>query len=207
MSAASNPPPTRETPLVGRVLSSSTTRFTVGCQILLPQVPSFGSFVKVRLHDGITTYGLIYNVAFGDDLLVRQLIGTPDIPQEVIRDQRENRQIPIEVSILVVGFHDGQGIRQYLPSQPPPALNEILLCDASEVIAFTQQFDYFRTVLAAGGDVPADELLAATLRAASRYRGGGEPDRDFLIQAGRELARLLNDDLLRLDGLLRRIRP
>lgn len=192
---------------VGRVLSSSATRFTVGCQALLPDVPSFGSFVKVRVHDETTIYGLIYNVSFGDDMLVRQLVGTPDIPEEVLRDQRENRQIPIDVSILVIGFHDGQSIRQYLPPQPPPALNEIELCDESEIIAFTQRFDYFRTVLAAGGDVPADELLAATLRRASICRGQEGPDRNFLVRSGHELVRLLSDDLVRLDGLLRRIRP
>ena len=191
---------------VGRVLSSSTTRFIVGCQALLPKVPSFGSFVKVRVHDETTIYGLIYDVSFGDDMLVRQLVGTPDIPEEVLRDQRENRQIPIDVSILVVGFHDAHGIHQYLPPQPPPALNEIELCDESEIVAFTQQFDYFRTVLAAGGDVPADELLAATLRRASLCLGGDEPDHNFLVRSGRELVRLLNDDLVRLDGLLRRIR-
>ena len=34
-----------------------------------------------------------------------------------------------------------------------------------------------------------------------------EARRDFLVEAGRELARLLAMDLQRLDGLLRRIRP
>ena len=113
----SQPHPTH---LVGRVLRSSTSRFTVGCKALLPEVPNFGSLVRVQVPDGQTIYGLIYDVSFGDDMLVRQMIGTPDIPVEVIRDQRENRQIPIEVSILTVGHHNGAGIRQYLPPQPPP---------------------------------------------------------------------------------------
>ena len=33
---------------VGRIIRSSTTRFAVGCQVLRPQVPVFGSLVKVR---------------------------------------------------------------------------------------------------------------------------------------------------------------
>ena len=111
-----------KTLIVGRVLNSSTTRFTVGCQALLPEVPNFGAFVKVDVHNDTTIYGLIYDVSFGDDMLVRQLVGTPDIPEEVLRDQRENRQIPIDVSILVVGFRDRSGIRQYLPPQPPMQL-------------------------------------------------------------------------------------
>lgn len=192
---------------VGRVLSSSTTRFTVGCQALLPEVPSFGSFVKVAVHEHITIYGLIYNVSFADDLLVRQLIGSPDIPLEVIQDQRENRQIPIEVSVLVVGFRDEGGIHHYLPPQPPPALNEIALCSEDEIIEFTQEFEYFRTVLKATGDVPSDELLAASVRLASFCRGRGRPDRDFLVRAGRELVLLLSEDPVRLNGILRRIKP
>jgi hypothetical protein len=191
--------------LVGRVLRSSTSRFAVGCKALLPEVPNFGSLVRVQVHDGQIIYGLIYDVAFGDDMLVRQMIGAPDIPVEVIRDQRENRQIPIEVSILTVGHDDGSGVRQYLPPQPPPALFEIELCEPDEVASFTQRFDYFRTVLDAGGDVPADELLAASLREAHQARGGA--DGHFLVRAGRELVGLLGDDLSRLDGLLRRIRP
>jgi len=197
-----------ESPLltVGRVLRSSTTGFVVGCQVLLPQMPTFGSFVKVRIQKDMEAYGLIYNVSIEDDPLVRQLLSTPDISEEIIRDQRENRQMPIEVSVLVVGFRAGDRIYHYLPPQPPPALDEIYLCDEQEIIAFTEELDYFRTILGAGGDIPADELLAASLRRASNCRGGKQPDRPFLLRAGRELARLLNDDPVRLDGLLRRIR-
>jgi len=50
-----------------------------------------------------------------------------------------------------------------------------------------------------------DELLAANLRYAAQARGTA--GHDFLVDAGRELARLLAIDLPRLDGLLRRIRP
>jgi len=191
---------------VGRVLRSSTTGFVVGCQVMLPQMPTFGSFVKVHIQKDVEAYGLIYNVSIEDDPLVRQLLSSPDISEEIIRDQRENRQMPIEVSVLVVGFRAGDRVYHYLPPQPPPALDEIHLCGEQEIIAFTEELDYLRTILAASGDIPADELLAASLRQASLCRGVGKPERDFLIRAGRELARLLNDDPLRLDGLLRRIR-
>jgi hypothetical protein len=191
---------------MGRVLCSSTTGFVAGCQALQPQTPNFGSLVKVELREGLEIIGLIYNVSVGDDPLVRQLIGSFDISEEVIRDQRENRQMPIEVSVLTVGFRERSEIYQYLPPQPPPALNEIFTCNEQETIAFTADFGYFRPILGAGGEIPADELLAASLRQASLFRGRGKPDREFLIRAGRELARLLAEDPVRLDGLLRRIR-
>jgi hypothetical protein len=173
----------------------------------LPEVPNFGAFVKVHVHNDTVSYGLIYNVAFADDPLIRQLVSAPDIPVETIRDMRENRQIPIEVSILIIGFQDGQGVHQYLPPQPPPALDEIEQCSPAEIVSLTARLAYFRTVLAAGNDIPADELLAASLREASRCHGQGQPDRTFLVKAGRELARLLNDDPVRLEGILWRIKP
>jgi hypothetical protein len=77
-------------------------------------------------------------------------------------------------------------------------------CVPQEIIAFTQQFDYFRLVLEAR-DVPADELLGASLRMAAEARPMPEQGK-FLMAAGRELARLLGGDRLRLDGLLQRMR-
>jgi len=69
--------------------------------------------------------------------------------------------------------------------------------------AFTARFDYFRLVLEAR-EVPADELLAASLRAAAAARPASEREA-FLVEAGRELARLLAGDPVRLEGLLRRL--
>jgi hypothetical protein len=52
--------------------------------------------------------------------------------------------------------------------------------------------------------VPADELLAASLRTAGDVRQEDERE-GFLVAAGRELARLLAGDPMRLEGLLRRL--
>jgi hypothetical protein len=188
---------------VGRIVRSSTTRFAVGCQVLRPQVPTFGALVKVRALGDDQVYGLIYDVRMEDDPFVRQMATTDVLQQEYIEDQRRNRQVPIEVGVLVVGHGSGGKIHQRLPPQPPLSLDVIHTCAADELVAFTQHLDYFRLVLDVH-DIPADELLAANLRAAAHARGEAGPD--FLVDAGRELARLLAADLLRLDGLLRRLR-
>jgi hypothetical protein len=189
---------------VGRIIRSSTTRFAVGCQVLKPQVPAFGSLVKVRAQGDDEVYGLIHDVRMEDDPFVRQMAATEGLPPEYIEDQRRNRQVPIEVGVLVVGFrHDGC-IYHRLPPQPPLSLDVIHTCDREELVAFTAQFDYFRLILD-NRDLPADELLAANLRYAAAARGDG--GHGFLVDAGRELARLLPMDLQRLDAILRRIRP
>ncbi|MCX7683341.1 MAG: hypothetical protein N2508_15475 [Anaerolineae bacterium] len=189
---------------VGRVLRASTRGFTIGCAVMQPDIPAFGSFVRA---DGTAPrsaiYGLIYDVSVEDDPFVRQFISA-NPPEEVVRDQRENRQVPIEVSVLAVGCADGEHIRHCLPAQPPVTLDWLYQCDEAEVRAFTARFDYFRLVLEAR-EAPADELLAASLRFAAAARPEEERER-FLIGAGRELSRLLSGDPLRLEGLLRRLR-
>ena len=101
---------------VGRVIRSSTTRFAVGCQVLRPQVPVFGALVKVpALGDG-EVYGLIHDVRMEDDPFVRQMAAAhDDLRPEYVEDMRRNRQVPIEVNVLVVGYSDGGAFRHRLP--------------------------------------------------------------------------------------------
>ena len=188
---------------VGRVLRSSTAGFAIGCRVLREDVPEFGAFVKVA--QGTTEItGLIYDVQFVDDPLVRQIITADSMPEELRKDQSQ-RLAPIEISVLVVGFaRDGQ-VYQHLPPQPPATLDQIVTCTPDEVLAFTREFTFLRTILNAK-DAPADELIAASLRMAAGARPEGERH-TFLLGAGRELARLLSVDPVRLEGILRRIKP
>ena len=99
---------------------------------------------------------------------------------------------------------DDEAIRHCLPPQPPVTLDWLFQCNDEQVRAFTARFDYFRLVLDAR-EVPADELLATSLQAGAAARPESERE-TFLVEAGRELARLLAGDPVRLEGLLRRLR-
>lgn len=188
---------------VGRVLRASSRGFTVGCELKQSDIPRFGSLVRADgIMPGSTIYGLVYNISLEDDLFVRHFIGS-DTAEEVIQDQRSNRQVPIEVSILSVGCDEGGTIRQCLPAHPPVTLDWLYQCIDEDVRAFTARLDYFRLVLDAR-EVPVDELLAASLRAGAAARPESERE-TFLVQAGRELTRLLSGDPVRLEGLLRRL--
>ncbi|MCS7178626.1 MAG: hypothetical protein RML46_02210 [Anaerolineae bacterium] len=188
---------------VGRILQASNQGFVVGCKAMQREIPAFGSFVRADIRSsGTAVYGLIYNVALRDDEFVRHIV-IAEPTEEVVRDQQENRQVPIEVSVLTVGCRVGDRILHCIPPQPPVTMDFLYQCPPEEIWAFTSRLDYFRLILNAR-DVPADELLAASLGFAAAARPSGERDA-FLLEAGRELARLLGSDLLRLDGLLRRI--
>ncbi|MEA3336095.1 MAG: hypothetical protein U9R25_09325 [Chloroflexota bacterium] len=190
---------------VGRVLRASTRDFTVGCQTLEEEIPSFGTLVRVERRGGLV-YGLITDVRVDDDPFVRQLIAAGSLTDEYVADQRQRRQVPVEVHALVVGGRqDGGGIYHRLPPQPPATLSWVELCGPDEIRQFGGGFGFLRTLLNAE-DVPADELLAASLRQMAAVQDGPVETQEFLIAAGRELARLLSRDPGRLDGILQRMR-
>ncbi len=190
---------------IGWVLRASTVGFAVGCRVLQPNVPQFGDLVKVSVSDDLKILGLIYDVTVRDDPAVRQLILAGEMEPEAVMDQRENRLVPIEISVLVVGYQQGKTTIQGLPPRPPVSLDILTLCDDADIGAFTHNLDYLRLVLNAA-QIPADELIIANLNRAAMARAP-EVRRQFLIGAGRELARLLSFDLVRLNGILKRIAP
>ncbi len=196
---------------IGRLLRSSTTGFVFGCSVPEPDVPRFGDFVKAPAQRGrINVIGLIYDIVIEDDPFVRQMVATPDLDEAYILDQRENRQVPIEVSVLAIGYDSsGDGrpgkITSGLPPQPPVTLDSIRPCRVAEVLECTAGLDYLRLILNSP-EAPADELMVVSLRNAAAAR----PPEDrtlFSRSAGRELAKLLSRDLPRLENMLRRIRP
>ncbi|MFC1463591.1 MAG: hypothetical protein ACFLMY_01965 [Candidatus Brachytrichaceae bacterium NZ_4S206] len=191
----------------GRVLRANTRSFVFGTRVPKEDVPVFGAFVKTHIQrKDATVFGLIYDIVVEDDGMTRMLSVAEDglVRPEEIEWQR-SRRVPIEVSVLCVGYRDGDAandsIRQVIPPQPPITLDEVVSCTKDEVQQFTQRLDFFRLVLEAR-DAPCDELLAASLRLASETHN--DP-RAFLRRCGRELARLLAGDGARLDGLLRRL--
>jgi hypothetical protein len=215
-----------ESDVVGRVLEASTTRLTVGCQPPIASqylaIPSFGALLKVARpeespgegvsHANAASYGLVYNVSIEDDLFVRQLVAAGVRNEEYIADQRQRRQVPVVVEVLLVGFvgpMQGPGGEtaepcHYLPPRPPTTLDKVYTCKPAEIVGFTGRHDWLRTVLSAA-DTPADALAAAGLRAAALARPADQRN-DYLVSAGRQLARLLALEPIRLDGILQQLR-
>jgi len=194
--------------IVGRVLRASTRGFSCGTHSTrIDYRHDFGAFVKVPSANDpdCMVMGLIYAVEIKDDLLISELVMADSVDPNVLRDQRENRLIPVEISVLNVGYRDGPRIVHSLPPRPPMSLSAVTLCTAEEVYEFTQRFDFFRLVINAA-EVPSDDLIAATLRYVQLAYP--EPDRyDFMVRAGRHLATLIGGDMRRLSSILALIRP
>jgi hypothetical protein len=147
---------------VGRLLRAGTTGFVLGCRISQIEVPSFGALVRVPLDEGYQIYGIIYDIHIDDDGLVRQLVTAEGINESVIADNRMNRNVPIEISVLSLGYRQNDRISHLLPPRPALSLDAIYLCDDEELLAFTSsgRFGYFRHILRSS-ELPVGDLLAA----------------------------------------------
>lgn len=195
--------------IVGRVLRASTRGFDCGTHSSeINDSHNFGAFVRASIANNPTVdvVGLIYKVEIKDDQLVTELVMGEYVPESILRDQRENRMVPVEIKVLNIGYLQQGQVVHSLPPRPPMSLSDVSLCTVDEIYAFTQYHSYFRMVLGAA-EVPSDDLLGASIRAAaSIYQH--EADRyTFLASAGRQLARELAGDLRRLSHILALIQP
>jgi hypothetical protein len=193
--------------VVGRVLRASTRGYACGTHsISIDYKHDFGAFVKAPVANDETIFaiGVIYAVEIKDDLLISELVMAEAVDASVLRDQRENRMIPVEISVLNIGYGMERQFACSLPPRPPMSLSQVRLCNADEVYYFTQQVDFFRLVLNAT-EVPSDDLLAAMLRyAAGAYNR--EERYDFMVRCGRQITRMVMDTR-RLAAILALIRP
>jgi len=179
---------------IGRLLRAGISGFVVGCRVNQINLPSFGSLVRVPLEGGYQVFGLVHDIHIDDDGLVRQLVTAEGVDEAVIADNRVNRNVPAELSVLAVGYQQDERIYHLLPPRPPLSLELIYLCDDGELCGFTTagRFGYFRHVLRAQ-DLPVGELLAAHIRQAGQaHQAGG--DGEWVNAAAQELIVLLRDD-------------
>lgn len=187
---------------IGRMLRSGMSGFVVGCQVEKIDVPTFGSLVRAPVGDHGQVYGLVHDLHVDDDGLVRHLATAPEVEPSTIQDAQANRNIPVEISVLSVGYQKEGALRHVLPPRPPLSLDLIYMCSPSEILSFTSQgrFGYFRHILRQD-DIPHGELLAAHIAQSHEvHQQQGDPL--WAKKAVEELILLLQDDYQKLTSLL-----
>lgn len=187
---------------IGRLLRAGTTGCVIGCRVTQIDTPAFGGLVRIPLADGSQTYGLIHDIHIDDDGLVRQLVTAGEIDEGIILDNRQNRNVPVEIGVLFVGSERAGRVSHMLPPRPPLTLDQIFTCGDADLVRFTGagRFGYFRHVLRAA-ELPTGELLAAHLeQAQAAQAAAGNPD--WARAATQELITLLRDDYAALMSVL-----
>jgi hypothetical protein len=184
---------------IGRLLRAGTTGFTAGCSVTQFEAPAFGALVRAPLGDQYQVYGLIYDIHIDDDGLVRQLVTADNVSAEVMRDNRERRIVPVEMSVLSVGYEQDGKIHHLLPPRPPLSLDVIYACDEKELKRFVTfgRFGYFRHILN-NQEIPTSELIAAHFAQVREKT----KDEKWVDDATHEIITLLRDDYSTLMSVL-----
>ncbi|MBF2047243.1 MAG: HAS-barrel domain-containing protein [Leptolyngbya sp. IPPAS B-1204] len=193
-------------------------------------MPPFGSWVKARDEDsGNQIYAVVYHVTTSpiDSVHRARALG---LSLQELRDQQPQifAMLKTEFRAAIVGYQPpldsvpqtrmdsvpqterngsshqailSETVYQHLPPRPPQVHQAVYYCEPEEIVHFSQQLDFLRTLLQVNG-APVDSLTAAAIREIYRLR---QADRDWLVQAGRTLSLLLKDDYDRLRTILSQI--
>jgi hypothetical protein len=150
--------------------------------------------IPPSVEGGPALYGIIYDIHIDDDGMVRQLVTAEGVSEQVIQDNRVNRNVPLEISVLFVGFEKDGMISHMLPPKPPLTLDKIYLCTDEDLVRFAHpgRYGYFRHILRSEEIAVADLLAAHLNQAAQAHTKIGSPV--WLELATQEIITLLRDD-------------
>ncbi|MFM2432620.1 MAG: hypothetical protein RLZZ511_3834 [Cyanobacteriota bacterium] len=199
---------------IAEVIETSTTEFLAQClepdDLSFPVMPAFGSWVRsCDEESGNQIYAVVYHATTSPIDTVHRARALGMSLDELREEQPQIfAMLKTEFRATIVGYQPDQSRQgspfqflQHLPPRPPQIHQAVHACTVDEVIAFTQQLDFLRTLLQVNG-APTDALAAATMREIYQLR---KADRAWLVEAGRMLNLLLKDDYDRLRVILSQI--
>lgn len=204
---------------IAEVIETATTEFLAQClepeNLSFPVMPPFGSWVKsIDEESGNQIFAVVYHATTSpiDSVHRARALG---LSLQDLREQQPQifAMLKTEFRAAIVGFQpsanlgNGSTLRgselvyQHIPPRPPQIHQAVYQCDSAEIVHFSEQLDFLRTLLQMTG-APVDALAAATIREIYQLR---KADRSWLVQAGRTLSLLLKDDYDRLRVILSQI--
>ncbi len=194
---------------LAEVIETSTAEYLAQClepdALSFAQMPPFGSWMRSLDEDsGNQIYGVVYHATTSplDSVHRATALG---LSLAELREQQPQifAMLKTEFRVAIVGFSPPQGsvIYQHLPPRPPQVHQAVYACSPEEVVTFTEQLDFLRTLMDVRS-APVDALIGAVIRTIYQLR---QLDRDWLVQAGRTLNVLLKDDYDRLRIILSQI--
>jgi len=195
------------------VIETATTEFLAQClepdTLSFPAMPPFGSWVRsVDEESSNQIYAVVYHATTMpiDSIHRARALG---MTLDELREEQPQifAMLKTEFRSAIVGYKSpSRGtpvIYQHLPPRPPQIHKSVYRCEPQEIINFSEQLDFMRTLLQVMG-APVDALCAAAIREIYQLR---KADRTWLVNAGRNLSVLLKDDYDRLRVILSQIHP
>jgi len=200
---------------IAEVIETATTEFLAQCldpeDLSFPAMPPFGSWVRsVDEESGNQILAVVYHATTSpiDSVHRARALG---MSMQELREQQPQifAMLKTEFRAAIVGYQtpqqqfngsvrSGGVMYQYLPPRPPQIHQAVYQCEPEEIIQFSEQLDFLRTLLQVAG-APVEALTASAIREIYQLR---KADRDWLVKAGRTLSVILKDDYDRLRYIL-----
>ena len=200
------------------VVETATAEFLAQCldpeDLTFPVMPPFGSWVKsMDEESGNQVYAVVYYATTSpiDSVHRARALGLS------LKDLKEEQpqifaMLKTEFKATIVGFETpsqaGNGsqptrgtIYQYIPPRPPQIHQAVYHCEPADVIYFSEDLDFLRTLIEVS-NAPVESLAAAAIRHIYKLRNY---DRAWLVEVGRSLSLLLKDDYDRLRVILKQL--
>lgn len=186
---------------IAEVIEASTSQFTAQCYELY-EVPSLGALVRTGDIYGIVAHAETTGMEPGRKPIARGKDAATE--EAVYKDSPQLKKLlRSEFTAAVVGYRKEGKIHQYLPPQPAKIHAFVHLCPPEEVDAFSKSFTFLNILINSAFSVPAEEVIASSLRQMSRVRNDS---RSFLVSAGKELANLLASNIARVKNVLEKLK-
>ena len=186
---------------IAEVIEASSTEFTAQCYELY-RSPPLGSLVRTG-----DIFAIVYNAATAGIEPGRRPIarGKDEASEEEIyrSSPQLEKLLRSEFCAMVVGYRSAERLCQYLPPEPARIHSFVFQCSPEEVKEFSSSLGFLTMLVNTQLPVPADELIAASLRQMSHVQ---EDAGGFLVAAGKELAVLLSGQYNQLKSILGRLK-
>lgn len=187
---------------LGEVVEASTTEFLAQSQRLYNS-PPIGTLVKSEINDAV--YGIVAEVVTASMDPGRRAMAmgeNEDTAEKVYqRHPQLNRLLSTEFRCITVGFQKDADLFRYLAPIPPKIHSSVYECTRDELFQFSQSLE-FLPILLTSSVGSQDGVIASFLLSASECNPNSD---EFLLHAGKQLAKLLVGQLQRLNGLLWRL--
>lgn len=189
-----------------RVVAASLRRFECAYEGYEESPFPLGAMLAVP--EGPTIFGVVAEVESGPEDPTRPLAPPTDatgLSAATIFERRPHIRplLRTRVTVVTCGYAEGEIIRPRLPATPPPLLALVRQASAAETTRLAAD-GAFLAALVASPECD-DAVIAAAIRRAS---GAFEMEsREFIVHAGKELARLLKAEPARLTSIIRGVTP
>lgn len=186
--------------MIGEVIESRTEQF-VAESLKYNIIPPYGSFVKVIDNDR-KIYGIVSGAYTGSlDGLGKARAFFKDMTELENEQPQVFSLLRSEFVTVVIGFSEYGKYKLYYPPAHVRLHLPVQTCEKDEIIGITSGTSFLNKTLNCP-EANGEELTAAALRTAAMLR---EDSKEYLLNAGRELLKMLSYDTQRLKSVFERI--